>query len=67
MSQRWKELNSSERGNELTLTENGPGESVVGRERFEPYKAWRYPPQLPLFFINSRLPRSGNNNIEDIY
>ena len=22
---------------------------LVGRERFEPYKAWRYPPQLPYF------------------
>ena len=35
--------------------ENCPfSRNVVGRERFEPFKAWRYPPQTPIF-MNSRL------------
>ena len=36
---------------------NGPGEFVVGRERFESYTQWRYPLQTPFFlqFVHPSL------------
>ena len=34
---------------------SGQGESVVGRERFELIKAWRYPPANPYFLFYAEI------------